>query len=154
MPVQSEYVGQRSRQKIVDGYFAATGFVHHWYAHSVAKRGFSIHHNQVGVFYIRTLAHIVIGHVVVNVFNKYIVADGAIVQTTVVKSAMLAETAVHFEDFVKFPQFDGTRKMYIGYILWCKFRIDCYVAPVIGTATVYYKGGNFLFGKFSVIFHK
>jgi hypothetical protein len=113
MPVQSEYVGQRSRQKIVDGHFAATGFVHHRNPYSIAKGSFSIHHNQVGVFYIRTLAHIVIGHVVVNVFNKYIVADGAIVQTTVCKSPLcLRKTAVHFEDFVEFPQFDCSRKMH------------------------------------------
>lgn len=66
-----------------------------------------------------------------NVFNKYIVANGAIVQAAVVQSAVF-ETAVHFEDFVKFPQFDCTRKMHVGYILWCKIRVDCYVAPVIG----------------------
>ncbi|MPN25900.1 hypothetical protein SDC9_173321 [bioreactor metagenome] len=86
MAVQGLNICERSRQKIKYRDFTSTSFIHYRDSNTISKRRKTIHDHNIYVFDISTFMDGVIGHVIMYLVNKNIIANGTVVQTAVINS--------------------------------------------------------------------
>ena len=81
----------------MDGHLAAARLVQHGHLHTVAEAGGAVAKDDIDVLDEAVVGDIVVGDIVLDVFDAAVVADGDVVQRGVEDARVLVDTAGHIE---------------------------------------------------------
>lgn len=106
--VQGDDVCKVGGKAGADGHFASAGFIEYADPRAVAEGAPSFGDDEIGVLDKAPCADVVVGDVVLDVFNQGVISYGAVVQGGVADAGMDGDTAREGEGMLKDAQADGT----------------------------------------------
>ncbi len=130
MAVERLDIGQMGRQLVIDGHFPPTGFIQDGNFHSVPKAGAPLYQHRLDVQDLDILSDLIIGNIILHIFNQCVIAYPAIMQRRIPDTRMLHEVAGQRIFLLEKTQPDLPGKTDMLYKLRMKLRMDLYSRPI------------------------
>ena len=88
MSIQSHYISLMSRQLIINKHLAPSGFIENGNFHAITKLRNFVDHNDINILDECIITNIIIGNVILNIFNATVITHSYIVESHMPKSRM------------------------------------------------------------------
>ena len=89
MSIQSHYISLMSRQLIINKHLAPSCFIENGNFHAITKLRNPVDHNDINILDECIITNIIIGNVILNIFNATVITHSYIVEGYMPKSRML-----------------------------------------------------------------
>ena len=151
MAIEGLQISLMSCEAIMDGHLAAARLVQHGHLHTVAEAGGAVAKDDIDVLDEAVVGDIVVGDIVLDVFDAAVVADGDVVQRGVEDARVLVDTAGHIEALRETADADVTREAGVTDISQTLFVGNLHARPIVGAACLRFQKRNLGFSKCSHI---
>ena len=143
--IEGHDVGNVGGQFVVDGHFTSAGLVQHGHFHAVAEGGSAFHQDAVHVLNEGVVADVIVGDVVLYVFDAAIVSHRYVVQGHVAQGGVLLDAAGQGEFSFEHAQADVAAEARMVHMVGGEAFGHTHSLPVVGQAGLGLQAGDLVF---------
>ena len=145
MAVKCHDISLMSRQTVVHHHFTSSRFIQYGHFYPITEFTTAIHQDDIHVFDKGIVTNLIVGYIVLNVFNATMVADCHIVQRGLIQASMLLHATCQRELVFKYPESYLTGKTGIIHIIRLEVLCNFNVSPIVCRTGMGYQLTDFLF---------
>ena len=145
MAIERHEISLMCRKIVVDIHFTSSCFVQNGHFYPIAETAFTVDQNDIHILDKRMIANLIIGYIVLDVFNQAIVADRHLVQGDMTQTGMFRNASGKRESIFKHTETHMSREAGMMHVLGAKPFGHFNIFPIVCNAGLRLQTGNLFF---------